>query len=53
MKKADNSSIKFIFKLSPKLKKIVGAVKLPANFDEEQELYSYFENKHSQLRTKS
>lgn len=33
-------------KLSPKLKKIVGAVKLPKNFDEEKELRSYFESKH-------
>jgi formiminotetrahydrofolate cyclodeaminase len=33
-------------KISPKLKKIVGAVKLPKNFDEENELRSYLENKH-------
>ncbi|MBK9191121.1 MAG: hypothetical protein IPM77_06170 [Crocinitomicaceae bacterium] len=33
-------------KLSPKLKKIVGAVKLPDNFDEETELRSYLEKKH-------
>lgn len=33
-------------KVSPKLKKLVGAVKLPKNFDEEKELRSYFENKH-------
>lgn len=33
-------------KLSPKLKKIVGAVKLPKNFDEEKELRSYLEKKH-------
>lgn len=33
-------------KLSPKLKKIVGAVKLPKNFDEKEELRSYLENKH-------
>jgi formiminotetrahydrofolate cyclodeaminase len=32
--------------LSPKLKKIVGAVKLPKNFDEKKELRSYLENKH-------
>ena len=32
--------------ISPKLKKIVGAVKLPKNFDEENELRSYLENKH-------
>lgn len=33
-------------KLSPKLKKIVGAAKLPKNFDEEKELRSYLERKH-------
>jgi formiminotetrahydrofolate cyclodeaminase len=33
-------------KISPKLKKIVGAVKLPKSFDEEKELRSYFEKKH-------
>ena len=33
-------------KLSPKLKKIVGAVKLPKNFDEEKELRIYYEKKH-------
>jgi hypothetical protein len=33
-------------KLSPGLQKIVGAVKLPDNFDEEQELRNYMENKH-------
>jgi hypothetical protein len=33
-------------KISPKLKKIVGAVKLPKNFDEERELRSYLEKKH-------
>ena len=33
-------------KLSPKLKKIVGAVKLPKNFDEQKELRDYFEKKH-------
>jgi formiminotetrahydrofolate cyclodeaminase len=32
--------------LSPKLKKIVGAVKLPAQFNEEEEMRTYFENKH-------
>jgi formiminotetrahydrofolate cyclodeaminase len=32
--------------LSPKLRKIVGAVKLPKDFDEKKELRSYFENKH-------
>jgi len=33
-------------KMSPKLKKIVGSVKLPKNFDEEKELRSYYEKKH-------
>lgn len=32
--------------ISPKLKKIVGAVKLPPDFDEKDELRSYLENKH-------
>ncbi len=32
--------------LSPKLRKLVGAVKLPADFDEEKELDAYFESKH-------
>lgn len=32
--------------ISPKLKKIVGAVKYPKNFDEEKELRLYFEKKH-------
>lgn len=32
--------------MSPKLRKIVGAVKLPKNFDEERELRSYLEKKH-------
>lgn len=32
--------------ISPKLKKLVGAVKLPADFDEQKELDAYFENKH-------
>lgn len=32
--------------LSPKLKRIVGAVKLPADFDEEKELRDYLEKKH-------
>ncbi len=31
---------------SSKLKSIVGAVKLPDNFDEGAELRAYFENKH-------
>ena len=33
-------------KTSPKLKKIIGAVKLPKDFDEDKELTSYFERKH-------
>lgn len=33
-------------KLSPKLRKIAGAVKLPKNFNEEKELRDYFEKKH-------
>ena len=33
--------------VSPKLKKIAGAVKLPADFEEKKELDDYFENKHS------
>ena len=33
-------------KLSPKLNKIVGAVKLPKNFDQEKELRAYFVSKH-------
>lgn len=32
--------------ISPKLKKIVGIVNLPDDFDEERELRTYFENKH-------
>lgn len=32
--------------LSPKLKKIVGVVKLPDDFDEKAALNAYFENKH-------
>lgn len=32
--------------ISPKLRKLVGAVKLPADFDEKKELDAYFENKH-------
>jgi formiminotetrahydrofolate cyclodeaminase len=38
--------IDHVDELSPKLKKIVGAVKLPENFDEEKELRTYLENKH-------
>ena len=33
-------------KISHKLQKIVGAVKLPKDFDEEKELRSYLEKKH-------
>lgn len=33
-------------KISPRLKKIVGSVKLPNDFDEKKELRTYFENKH-------
>lgn len=33
-------------KLSNKLDKIVGSVKLPHNFNQDKELLSYFENKH-------
>ncbi|MEO6521142.1 MAG: DUF6364 family protein [Mucilaginibacter sp.] len=32
--------------LSPKLKKLVGIVKLPDEFDEKKELREYFEKKH-------
>jgi len=32
--------------LSPRLKKIVGAVKLPPDFDEEKELSEYYKKKH-------
>jgi hypothetical protein len=32
--------------LSPRLKKIVGSVKLPKGFDEKKELQSYYEKKH-------
>lgn len=32
--------------LSPKLRRIVGTVKLPDDFDEEKELNAYFQNKH-------
>jgi macrodomain Ter protein organizer (MatP/YcbG family) len=32
--------------MSPKLKKIVGSVKLPSDFNEKEELRSYFESKH-------
>lgn len=33
-------------KISPKLKKIIGSVTLPKDFDEEKELRSYLEKKH-------
>ncbi|MBL0293512.1 MAG: hypothetical protein IPQ04_04380 [Saprospiraceae bacterium] len=33
-------------RLSPKLNKIVGSVKLPKNFDQDKELRAYFESKH-------
>lgn len=33
-------------RLSPRLKKLVGAVKLPKDFDEKKELQTYFEKKH-------
>jgi hypothetical protein len=32
--------------ISPKLKKIVGAVKLPKHFDEKKALKNYYEKKH-------
>ncbi|MFM2359404.1 MAG: hypothetical protein RLY16_1397 [Bacteroidota bacterium] len=32
--------------IPPKLQKIIGAVKLPDNFDEEKELRAYLEKKH-------
>ena len=32
--------------LSPKLKQLVGAVKLPDEFDEKRELDAYYTNKH-------
>jgi len=32
--------------VSPKLKKIIGVVKLPDDFDEERELRTYYEKKH-------
>jgi formiminotetrahydrofolate cyclodeaminase len=36
-----------VSKISPKLKKLIGVVKLPKDFDEEKELQSYFDKKHS------
>jgi len=35
-----------IHQISPKLKKLAGSVKLPADFDEKKELSAYFESKH-------
>ena len=35
-----------ITQISPKQKKLIGAVKLPADFDEQKELGAYFESKH-------
>jgi len=32
--------------ISPKLQKLVGAIKLPTDFDEKKELRAYFEDKH-------
>ena len=32
--------------ISPKLKKLAGTIKLPADFDEKKELRAYFESKH-------
>jgi SOS response regulatory protein OraA/RecX len=32
--------------ISPKLKKLIGAVKLPKDFDEKKELQNYLEKKH-------
>ena len=32
--------------ISPRLKKLIGAVKLPNDFDEKKELPNYFEKKH-------
>lgn len=32
--------------VSPDLKKIIGSVQLPADFDEQKELQSYYEAKH-------
>ena len=32
--------------ISAKLKKLVGSVKLPADFDEKKELTAYFERRH-------
>jgi hypothetical protein len=40
---AEETSIK---KLSPKLKRIAGCVKLPIDFDEKKALDAYFQSKH-------
>lgn len=37
---------KNIQQISPKLEKIIGAVKLPSDFNEKTELRAYFEKKH-------
>ena len=37
---------KNIQQISPKLEKIIGAVKLPSDFNEKIELRAYFEKKH-------
>ncbi|MEO5649335.1 MAG: hypothetical protein ABIR03_05345 [Ginsengibacter sp.] len=34
-----------IIRIETRLKKIVGPVKLPKDFDEEKELHTYFENR--------
>ncbi len=34
-------------KISSKLKRIAGAVRIPRDFDEKKELKAYFENKHA------
>jgi len=33
-------------RLSPKLRKIAGVIKLPVGFDEEKTISAYFQNKH-------
>ncbi len=33
-------------KISPRLKRIIGVVKLPSDFDEKMELRAYFRKKH-------
>lgn len=37
---------KDVKRVSPKLKKLIGAVKLPDDFDEKRELATYFKKKH-------